>query len=270
MFILKNVFGFFSKKKSITNVESTIALHHHLSGLHSLSNLIKRHNADFPEFEYYLPIISKAEKNEIPHPDISIECCNSLIQGISKTIILRLESDAEKKEVDNCDTDKLVKRALKCIAINDDVYEEDFVRRCVSLAFSISTLRNARGDISHGKSVPKALYSDMSLSRSITGMTSSLLTYTLSSFYAIDLQAREDEKPTEELIDKDDSQEINYENNLEFNNYLDELNPLEGKPLYSLALYEQYIEDYEIQLSDYLYEKEQEVNYEDDDGNEEL
>ncbi|VAW31918.1 hypothetical protein MNBD_CHLOROFLEXI01-3647 [hydrothermal vent metagenome] len=98
-----------------------------------LKKLINRHLAEFPEFDYYLPIIEKAEKNEIPHPDICIECCNSLIQGTSKTIIIRLDN-GNRKELDSYKTDKLIKRALKAIATNDNFYEEDFVRRSISLA----------------------------------------------------------------------------------------------------------------------------------------
>ncbi len=125
-----------------------------------LKKLINRHLEDFPEFVYYLPIIDKAERNEIPHPDISIECCNSLIQGICKTIIIRLDPLKTATDLKKSDTQDLVKPALKLLKHNDDVVEDDFVRRSVSITFAISTLRNARGDISHGKAVPKEIQSD--------------------------------------------------------------------------------------------------------------
>jgi hypothetical protein len=46
----------------------------------------------------------------------------------------------------------------------------------------------------------------------------------------------------------------------EFNDTLDELYPLPGKPRYSRALYEQYFEDYEIQLKEFLDNKELELS----------
>ena len=60
--------------------------------------------------------------------------------------------------------------------------------------------------------------------------------YLLEIFYAIDLPGET---------------EIAYDDNSAFNDYLDSLYPLEGKPLYSRALHEQYREDYLIQLDDY-------------------
>ena len=44
-----------------------------------------------------------------------------------------------------------------------------------------------------------------------------------------------------------------------FNEFLDEQYPLDGKPRYSRALYDQYSEDYEIQLQDFIDSKEQEL-----------
>ncbi|MEO1672984.1 MAG: hypothetical protein AAFR77_19770, partial [Cyanobacteria bacterium J06631_2] len=46
-----------------------------------------------------------------------------------------------------------------------------------------------------------------------------------------------------------------YEDNPEFNDLLDEEYPLDGKLLYSQALYTLYYEDYEIRLQTYLDEQ---------------
>jgi len=69
------------------------------------------------------------------------------------------------------------------------------------------------------------------------------LRYMLASYFSI-------RPEPEELVE--------YEENPEFNTELDELNPLEGKPLYSRALYEQYYEDYVLQLEDFLYQMDDE------------
>jgi hypothetical protein len=204
--------------------------------MQTLKELIERYSGQHAEFLYYVPIIEKAERNEVDHPDIAIECCNSLFQGVSRTIVHRLNPSCDKKNFGKQDVDQQVKAALICLKEVDNVIEDDFTRRCVSLVLAIATLRNARGDISHGRAVPKELLSDRSLARLVLNMSEALLRYMLASFFAL--------QPA-----KDD--QIAYEANPEFNDFLDDANPLEGKPLYSLALFQQYHEDYLIQLHDY-------------------
>lgn len=221
----------------------------------SLKSLITRNLDQFPDFEYYIPIVEKAERNQEPHPDIAIECCLSLIQGISKTIILRLDSKANKDDLENGKVSNHFKQAAKLIKVNDDIFEDVFTTQCLNLAKAIGELRNARGDISHGRAVPKILQSDIELARLIMEITDSLLRYTLGSFFAIDLdkKAKEFEKiaqQEEDLIKYED------ESNREFNDFLDESYPYEGKLLYSQALYTLYYEDYTIQLQAFLDEQE--------------
>ncbi len=224
--------------------------------MESLKSLITRNLDQFPDFEYYIPIIEKAERNQEPHPDIAIECCLSLIQGISKTIILRLDKNADSKKLDTdnneCRAHNQFKRAIKLLKENDDIYEDAFTGSCSGLAQTIANLRNARGDISHGRAVPKTLQSDIELSRLIMEITDSLLRYTLGSFFAIDLTKKAGEL---ERIAQEEEDLIKYENNAEFNDFLDEEYPLDGKLLYSKALYALYYEDYEIRLQDFLDEQ---------------
>lgn len=326
----------------------------------SLKELIVKNQEQFPEFEYYIPIIEKAQRNQIEHPDIAIECCNSLVQGISKTIIFSslssfitslarlpridikkliknesvhvqfstalslLEKDiddstfftliekafdalnnkkptnkdvgriksilqeairlAEDQNRQSAEIEFLVacqelindkktsffaliqdasyslnsrpisedasfKQAIKILGEHGDILEIDFVRSCISLIQSIGRFRNDRGDISHGREVPKHLKSNVNLSRLIIEMTESLLRYTLASFFIADLekQAQEFESQgAEEFI------RLKYEDNPEFNDLLDEEYPYDGKVLYSQALYTLYYEDYDIQLQEFL------------------
>lgn len=209
--------------------------------MQTVKDLIQRYSSSHSEFLYYVPIIEKAERNEIEHPDIAIECCNSLFQGISKTIVHKLDPNCDKKKFEEEHLPTQVRKALSCLKVNDDVLEDDFVRRGVSLALAIGTLRNTRGDISHGRAVPKELQSDRSLSRLVLNMSAALLRYMLASFFAL-------QPPVED--------QISYDANPDFNASLDEEYPLSGKPLYSLALYQQYYEDYLIRLEDYRYEQE--------------
>jgi hypothetical protein len=207
----------------------------------TLKALIEQYSRQHSEFLYYIPIIEKAERNEIEHPDITIECCGSLFQGIAKSIVYRLDPACEKKSFEDKSLHQQVKAMAMLLRTNDDVFEDEFVRNCETLARNIGTLRNNRGDISHGRAVPKELQSDRSLSRLVLNLSEALLRYSLASFFAL-------QPPSED--------EITYESNPDFNDYLDDLYDFGGKPLYSLALFHQYLEDYLIRLEAYRDEQE--------------
>lgn len=75
-------------------------------------------------------------------------------------------------------------------------------------------------------------------------MTESVLHYMLDAFFAI---------PEPE---PDEDERLKYDENQEFNQFLDDENPIDGMVSYSRALYDQYYEDYAIQLSDWEYNRE--------------
>lgn len=205
--------------------------------MQSLVELIERHADENSELRYYIPIIEKAERNEDLHPDICIECCASLFQGVSKTIVYRISPPDDKRAFDNSSIGWQVKHALQCLASKDGgVTEIDFPRRVESLVQIVGELRNQRGDISHGRAVPKELQSDRSLARLVLNVTEPVLRYMLATYFAL--------KP-ERLFIPD------YDANPKFNAFLDERTPVEGKVLYSRALYDQFPEDYGIELKDY-------------------
>lgn len=221
--------------------------------------LITENLDTLPEFDYYLPIIDKALNYKQSRPDTAIECCNALLQGFSKTIILNLEDGAERADLDKqseATSNKLIKRALKCLKENDDVYEDDFATRGASLALAIATLRNARGDISHGKAAPKELQSHCSLAEITNEVAGTILRYMYVSY----LQIRQIQKTAPVIDDDEGIASLAFDDNQDFNDYLDEANPLEGKLLYSDALFRLYPEDYEIQLADYRDAQEDETD----------
>lgn len=209
--------------------------------MQSLKETIERHADEESEFRYYIPIIEKAERNEISHPDISIECCSSLFQGISKSIVYRLDLTCDRKAFEKLNLQRQVKKAFSCLKENDDILEDAFAVAAENLSRIAGEVRNARGDISHGRAVPKELQSDRSLARLVMNVAESVLRYMLASYFSI--------KPEIEAI-------IDYDENLEFNEFLDLDNPLDGKTLFSLALYQQVYQDYRIQLIAFLDEKE--------------
>lgn len=204
--------------------------------MQTLRELIERHSDANSEFRYYLPIIDKAERNEGLHPDITIECCTSLFQGISKSIVHRLDPATKGTPFDGDHLHNQVRKAFQCLKVNDDILEDTLPTRALSMVQVLAELRNARGDISHGRAVPKELQSDKSLSRLVLNITEPVLRYMLASFFAL--------RPERPYVPP-------YEENPDFNAYLDMDSDLPGKLIYSRALYDQFPEDYVIQLKDY-------------------
>lgn len=222
----------------------------------SLEALVKRHLKEFPDFQYYgafAEFISAIENyHQDLHMGVSLDCCNSLLQSICKTIITQIDSTVEVKSLDSGShgtIDSLVAKAANMIKKNDDIHEINFVRRLTKLAEPIRKLRDARGDLSHGKCVPKELLNDQDLSRLLKEITESLSRYLISSFFSFQLEKLQEKPEVEENL-------IKYEDNLEFNELLDEEYPYEGKLLYSQALYTLYYEDYTIRLQTFLDEQE--------------
>lgn len=209
--------------------------------MQTLRELIERHSEDNSEFRYYIKHIDEAEANEVAHPDITIECCTALFQGISKTIVNRLNPPEDAKSFADGSVQSQVRAALKCLAAGDDVIEIDFPRRAESLVQIIGELRNQRGDISHGRAVPKELQSDRSLARLVLNLTEAIARYMLGSFFAL--------QPERAFVPP-------YDDNEAFNAHLDANTALPGKLSYSRALHTQYPEDYVIQLKEYADEQE--------------
>lgn len=204
--------------------------------MNTLREIIERHSEENSEFRYYIPIIEKAERNEVDHPDITIECCASLFQGISKTIVRQLDPAFYAGDFESLTLQKQVKHAFRYLAAGDDAVELAFPVAVENLVRVVGTLRNQRGDISHGRAVPKELQSDRSLARLVLNVAEPVMRYMLATFFAL--------QPWRVLAPP-------YEDCAAFNSYLDSLHPLPGKPLYSRALYDQYAEDYVLQLKDY-------------------
>lgn len=145
--------------------------------------------------------------------------------------------------------------AARLLRANDDVVEDNFVNRVSGLASSMGALRNARSDISHGRGVPKTQQSDDTLARLCLQMTDATAFYMLQSFFSrttppVLPPAAEDDEEQAELL-PGGIPDTPYEDNPDFNEELDRQYPLDGKLLYSDALYRLYYEDYLIELEAY-------------------
>jgi hypothetical protein len=222
----------------------------------SLEALVNRHIKEFPDFQYYGALAEFISAIETYHQDlhigVSLDCCNSLLQSISKTIITQIEPRIGEKSLDKKSqgkTENLITQAAKLLQKNEDVYERDFISKISQIGKHINELRNARGDLSHGKRIPKELANDQDLSRLLREITESLARYLISSFFSFEIERSKEKLEMEEDL-------IRYEDNPEFNDLLDEAYPLDGKLIYSRALYTMYYEDYTIQLQAFLDEQE--------------
>lgn len=214
--------------------------------------LIIENATECPDFRYYLPLMKKAERNVTSHPDICIETCKALVEGVSKTIILSLEEGVRPEDIKDLDVSPLVKRAGKLLQQDDTIIEEGFVTRVASVAHFIGVLRNERGDISHGKAVPKVIKSNDKLANAILQVSSGLLIYMLDSYFTKlkDKRARTAQAELERE-QAADLEQVPYSDNQDFNSWLDENYPYEGKLNYSFALFSLYYEDYLVRLVEF-------------------
>ena len=209
------------------------------------SQIIADNSKTFPELDYYYLLIEKAHKNQKTNPDICIEACKSLIEGICKTILFRKNASTySNKYMKKVKFDTLLKDAFDNIIEFIPFIEPKVTGAWIELirkaAFDIAKIRNDRGDICHGRHVPKTDVSLSDFAFMIYNITDNLAFYIIKHFCAMNKTAHKTE-------DKD---VIDYEENEYFNNHLDAITPLGDKVLYSKALYEQ---DYNA----YMYELEQ-------------
>ncbi len=185
---------------------------------------------------YYYTVIDIIESKVESNPDISIESCKSLLEGISKFILGQLDDAYDDKK--KTDFPRLFRTSLNNISEHCDMMEQDFVLRACTMIEFIGEIRNKRGDISHGKLSPKIENSDSLLSNLVMQMTDGLAYYILKCFSTIEIV-----------------QVLQYEDNPEFNNLLDEENSY-GNLSYSKALFSQDVEAYKQELLNYIDSKE--------------
>lgn len=215
--------------------------------------LIRANEPQFPECaKYYVPLIGKARRNLVRHPDISIETCKALLEGISKTVLMHTKPEWSRHQIENMKFVPLITHAMQDLRENDDVVEDQFKGHVVSFGRSLATLRNHRSDISHGRGAPKEAESSKRFAALCFQTTEAVALYMLESYFerraaAVDEPEDEAEEPLPGGIP-----DIGYEDFPAFNEELDAQYPLDGKLLYSDALYRLYYGDYVIELESYL------------------
>lgn len=191
---------------------------------------VRRHN-----LEYYYSHLTLIEKHIEEKPDISIETCKAVIEGISK-LALHLLAQEPIDSHSGADFATLFKRALSNLQEGRGYSDTALVNRLCSVVQYIGEIRNSQSDISHGRASLKEQLSDADFAELVIGITDNLCTYMLRR------------------LDMLSEKEVLYDDNPEFNDYLDGLHPLDGIVLYSKALFDQEFETYEIELGDYKIE----------------
>ncbi len=217
-----------------------------------------RHVKNF-NTDYYRHLLAAIDNHVEEKPDISIETCKAVIEGLSKFILQELNQTPDTYFQNNDLTlSKLFKEARTCLneKIAQDrapiVYEDKIVDEYGGLAniverlmpteaiARVGSIRNDHGDISHGRTPLKQQVNDQDVADLIINIIDSIATYMLRKLNQLKQSV------------------IYYEDHPEFNAELDDLNPLSGKVLYSRALYDQERETYQEELEDYYLRKEEE------------
>lgn len=215
--------------------------------------LIRANEPQFPECtKYYVPLIGKARRNLVKHPDISIETCKALLEGISKTVLIHTKPEWDRHRIENMKFVPLVTHAMQDLRENDDVVEDQFKSHVVSFSGSLATLRNHRSDISHGRGAPKIAESSKKFAALCFQTTEAIALYMLESYFELRAAPADLPKDVADAPLPGGIPDIGYEDNPEFNDELDAQYPLDGKLLYSDALYRLYYGEYLIELESYL------------------
>ncbi len=201
-------------------------------------DILKQLESSYSNIEYYNLIINEIEQNVNINPDIAIESCKSLCEGMSKFIWKQIDFGYNSAVADSLNYQDLFKKSLAQLASKCDIFEEDFIKRTGSIIHLLGEIRSKRGDISHGKLSPKEHYSDIAFSNLVMNVTDGIIYYLLSCFITIPKVKK-----------------LEYEDFPDFNEKLDNENPL-GFLSYSRALFDQEPVTYQEELQNYLDSKE--------------
>jgi hypothetical protein len=114
--------------------------------------LLNRLPPRFDDFEYYQVVVDKIIENQSANPDIAIESCKSLVEGLSKSILKHTDKSYRDSQRPAEEMLPLFKKAVNALADRGANVEEQFTKAVGNLIHQLGSIRNERGDISHGKS----------------------------------------------------------------------------------------------------------------------
>lgn len=208
----------------------------------SLEELIKTNLFAHPELaEYKDVVLDFIELYASKRPDMSVEGCKSLIEGLSKFIYFNLNPDDPNfGKWSNLKLKEKFEKSVEILGL--DGYEKEFLQDNIGLVFRLGQIRNERGDVSHGHAYPKDSYSDTDFATFIASWAEGLCYFMLSRYVA----AKQRQK------DESGADVYSAEQYKEFEDYLDSLYPDIERISYSKALKEQDALQYELLMDEYF------------------
>lgn len=214
---------------------------------------IKNTSSQIEGIDGYYLLIDKIQNNVNVHPDIAVESCKSLIEGLCKKALILLSEEYrnDKKIRKLCDNEMsaLVTNAFNevfqnnleaqlYIALYGFIEQNSKYHNIINKskgkfgdsAFNsiskLNAIRGQRGDISHGRIYPKLYESPVHFSKSIMSITDGICSYMVYEF-----------AETLKSITKEES--LSFEDLGEYNDWLD--NTISNFPIinerYSKILY---------------------------------
>lgn len=237
---------------------------------------IQKHKQAIEGLDGYIIIVSEIEDNVTSNPDMAIEACKSLIEGLCKKALELLSDEYQttKSIRKNCDNNFpfLVKQAFENIyrnkfeidihnalykVIRSKVKINKFINTSSEIIFEntkdailkISVIRDTRGDICHGRIYPKKDESEVYLAKSIASITDGICSFMIYEFASQYI-----------TLDKK-IEKLNFEDEKDFNEWLDtKYDILSVKIDYSKILFYNAYDKYEeLYYSEYLLSIEDEV-----------
>ena len=154
-------------------------------------NIINENIEVFKNFQYYHTILDLIESNINTNPDISIESCKSLFEGVSKSILSKLDNNYSPSEIEDKTVQHLVKRMFKKLKEFIEIEELNYISVFVS---EIGTIRNKRGKISKGRQAPKEISSDIYFAKMVVNSTDNYVFYILRLFFSINFEEEKEYK----------------------------------------------------------------------------
>lgn len=210
--------------------------------MNTLEELISKNLDYYPELvEYRDVVIGFIKDYKTKRPDMCVEGCKSLIEGLCKLVYFNLNKDsANQKDWNDYKFTQKYKQTIEVLDLGG--HEEEFVEKNGQLIHKLGEIRNERGDISHGQVYPKESYSDPDFAKFVSSWAESLCYFILTKYFSIKQEQKE--KESIEIYTGEQFEE--------FDNYLDGLYQNIGFISYSKALKEQDPPQYELLMDAYF------------------
>ena len=230
--------------------------------MQDLKKIIKKYENDYPELDYFNVQFTVLDAAGTKYPDVVIETCKSIMEATYKFIRKLLEDyQPTEKEERQSRVSEHASSVVKLLKDSKNFANSHFIRQSQNFTKQIAKIRNNQGDISHGRHIPKKKTSTVEEAEIIKKLCEAYAIYLLEEtlikkFGNRKIHAQQKNDKTEPLTES-----LKYEDVEEFNQWLDEQNPIDSV-CYSQALYDQ---DYIAYYGKYENWREF-VAYEDNDG----